>query len=257
MIAKIKFAGKEVQVDLKKPIDLSLASKSNASFKAWFSNEISFKTVSNNGFTGSVNEGGAVNFREITINPHANMTHSESVGHISSEQVPVNNIINQLNVVAQLISISPQTILNDNGVHKKGDSCVLLKQLENKINKNVKALIIRTQKNYESLEKKNYSNTNWPYLSEESALYIRKMGIKHLLIDQPSIDREFDSGMLLAHKAFWNFYKTIDKERTITELIGVPNNVKDGIYLLSLTIANIENDASPSRPVIYEMKFSK
>ena len=31
------------------------------------------------GFVGSVAEGGAVNFKELNINPHANMTHTESV----------------------------------------------------------------------------------------------------------------------------------------------------------------------------------
>ena len=77
-------------------------------------------------------------------------------------------------------------------------------------------------------------------------------GIKHLLIDQPSVDKERDGGKLLSHKAFWDYPQSIDKERTITELIGVPDEIEDGLFLLNLSIANIENDASPSRPVIYK-----
>ena len=45
----------------------------------------------------------------------------------------------------------------------------------------------------------------------------------------------------------------IDQKRTITELIGIPDKVKDGKYLLNISLANIENDASPSRPIIYEI----
>ena len=50
-------------------------------------------------------------------------------------------------------------------------------------------------------------------------LILRKIGIKHLLIDQPSVDKEFDEGLLLAHKAFWDYPSSIDMERTITEFI--------------------------------------
>ena len=79
--------------------------------------------------------------------------------------------------------------------------------------------------------------------------------MKHLLIDQPSVDKEIDGGALLAHKAFWDYPNVLDKERTITELIGIPPEATDGLYLLNLSLANIENDASPSRPVIYRLFF--
>ena len=74
-----------------------------------------------------------------------------------------------------------------------------------------------------------------------------------MLIDQPSIDKEFDEGKLLAHRAFWNYPNEIDSKKTITELIGIPDHVEDGRYLLNLTLANIENDAVPSRPIIYKL----
>ena len=77
--------------------------------------------------------------------------------------------------------------------------------------------------------------------------------MQHLLIDQPSIDKEFDEGKLLAHRAFWNYPNEIDLKKTITELIGIPDHIKDGRYLLNLSLANIENDAVPSRPIIYKL----
>ena len=42
-------------------------------------------------------------------------------------------------------------------------------------------------------------------------------------------------------------------ECTITELIYVPNEIKDGLYLLQIQIASLEIDASPSKPVLYEI----
>jgi kynurenine formamidase len=139
-----------------------------------------------------------------------------------------------------------------------GDLVITKNQIEKALNgKTPEAIIIRTLPNSESKKHKNYSKTNPPYLSEEAAIYIREIGIKHLLIDLPSVDREEDEGKLLAHKAFWNVKNTTilnDDARldcTITELIYVNDSVSDGTYLLNLQIASFENDASPSKPVLY------
>ena len=73
------------------------------------------------------------------------------------------------------------------------------------------------------------------------------------------MDREEDEGKLLAHKAFWNV-KDINNlnadarlDCTITEMIFVDDNVQDGSYILNLQIASFENDASPSKPVLYKI----
>ena len=113
--------------------------------------------------------------------------------------------------------------------------------------------------NVESKKHKNYSNTNPAYLLEEAAIFICESGIKHLLIDLPSVDREEDEGKLLAHKAFWNV-KDVNNlnvdarlDCTITEMIFVDDTVKDGSYILNLQIASFENDASPSKPILYKL----
>lgn len=74
-----------------------------------------------------------------------------------------------------------------------------------------------------------------------------------MLIDTPSVDKEVDGGQLLAHHAFWNIPDQPRLDCSITELIYVPNTVKDGKYLLNLSFASFENDASPSKPVLYEL----
>jgi hypothetical protein len=97
-------------------------------------------------------------------------------------------------------------------------------------------------------------------LSEEAAIFIRESGIQHLLIDLPSVDKEHDEGKLLAHKAFGNV-KNVNHlnpdarlNATITEMIFVNEEVKDGSYLLNLQIASFENDASPSKPILFALK---
>jgi len=106
---------------------------------------------------------------------------------------------------------------------------------------------------------KNYSNTNPPYLTEDAATFIRESSIQHLLIDLPSVDKEHDEGKLLAHKAFWNVkdVNSLNEDArmhcTITELIYVDEQIADGSYILNLQIASFENDASPSKPVLYKI----
>jgi len=115
------------------------------------------------------------------------------------------------------------------------------------------ALVIRTLSNPPEKINAHYSHTNPVYLTEEAALFIHESGIDHLLVDMPSVDREEDGGKLLAHRAFWQYPQDIRLHRSITELIYVPNSVMDGSFLLNLQIASFENDASPSKPVLYRL----
>ena len=80
-----------------------------------------------------------------------------------------------------------------------------------------------------------------------------------MLIDLPSVDKEHDEGKLLSHKAFWNVKDVNDLNAdarmncTITEMIYVDDSILDGSYFLNLQIASFENDASPSKPVLYKI----
>ena len=128
------------------------------------------------------------------------------------------------------------------------------KQLQSQIrNKKRDAIVIRTLPNLPEKKSKKYSNTNPTYLLEEAAIYLKENGIKHLLIDLPSVDKEKDEGKLLSHNAFWNTSGDIRMNATITEFIYVPNDVEDGEYLLNLMIAPFENDATPSKPILYKI----
>ena len=247
MIAKIN----NFQIDLSKPIDISLPlSDTDANPIAWYIEKPEIKPVEFGDWVGKVSEGSSTNFNNIFFNPHGHGTHTECLGHITKEFYSINQCLKQFFFTAELVSIEPKPIDLDLIITKEQVVAALK-------GKTSEAIVIRTLPNETNKKHQNYSHTNPPYLAEEAAIFIRECGIQHLLIDLPSVDREEDEGKLLAHKAFWNVknVNTLNADArldcTITEMIYVPNEIQDGNYILNLQIASFENDASPSKPILY------
>ncbi len=244
---------KNFQIDLSKPIDISIPiTNTDQNPIAWYLDKPVIEPVIFGDWIGKVSKGASTNFNNIFFNPHAHGTHTECLGHITREFYSINQCLKQFFFTAELVSIEPE---------KQGDDFVITKnQVEKILNgKTPEAIIIRTLPNLNAKKTLKYSNTNPSYLSEDAAIFIREIGIQHLLIDLPSVDKEHDEGKLLAHKAFWNV-KNIENlnedarlNATITEMIFVSNEIKDGTYLLNIQIASFENDASPSKPILYDL----
>lgn len=245
MIATIEHQGHTFQVDLNQPIDISIPLKHGENNPtAWYVPAVKMEPVVMGDWVGEVEQGGSVNFFNIAFNPHGHGTHTECVGHISREKHSVNRCIQQYFFSAQLISVNPQQLGDDH--------IITLKDIKKAVgDQKSEAIVIRTLPNNNEKLKRQYSNSNPPYLQKEAALFLREKGIKHLLIDLPSVDREEDGGELATHRAFWNHPENTRLDCSITELIYVPDTVKDGSYLLNLSFAPFENDASPSRPTLY------
>ena len=247
MLATIKYNSKNYQIDFTKPIDISIAidvSKQNVN--AWYIGDPKIFPEDYEGQKIKVSEGAAVNFNNIEFNPHSHITHTECAGHITEKVHSVNKNLKQFFFLAQVVTIAPTQIEDDFVITKK--------QLQFALgNKKRDAIVIRTLPNLADKKSAQYSNSNPPYLLEDAAVYLREKGIKHLLIDLPSVDRESDEGKLLSHNAFWNTAGKLRLDATITEFIFVPNDVEDGTYFLNLMIAPFENDASPSKPVLYQI----
>jgi kynurenine formamidase len=245
MQVAIQFGGRTLLADLSKGVDLSLPVSDIT--RAWYIAPPRMEPVRmGETWVGSVELGGAVNFFDIGFNPHAHCTHTECLGHISKARESVNGILNKHWFVAAVLSVKPE-------MHDE-DAIITLDQLLEKLPKETpEAIIIRTLPNSPAKMRQNMSGSNWPYLEEELAAYLCSAGVQHLLIDQPSVDREEDGGSLAAHRAFWNYPNNPRREATITELIFVPDQMSDGLFLLNLQVAPFENDASPSRPVVYPL----
>lgn len=247
MKAVVEYNSRKITVDISHPIDISIPidiSKKNVN--AWYTDGPRISAETQEGYEISVANGAVVNFNNITFNPHSHITHTECVGHITKDVHSVNKNLKYYIFLAEVVTIAP--------LFHNGDFLIGVKQLQTAIgNKKRDAVVIRTLPNLAEKKSLDYSNTNPTYLSEKAAIYLREKGIKHLLIDLPSVDKEKDGGRLLSHNAFWNTDGDVRMDATITEFIYVPNEVEDGEYLLNLMIAPFENDATPSKPVLYKI----
>ncbi|MCG2429608.1 cyclase family protein [Aequorivita xiaoshiensis] len=247
MKTTIEINNQTINVDLSKPLDISLPIQANEENPlAWYLTEPTIEPVQMEDWVGKVSEGASVNFNNIYFNPHGHGTHTESFGHISEEFYSVNDALKTFFFIAEVISVNTTEVGEDEVIFEE-----TIRQALNR--KTPEAIVIRTLPNTSEKKMKHWSNTNWPFLHEKAAHYLREIGVKHLLIDLPSVDQEMDDGKLLAHKAFWNYPENPRKDCTITELIYVPNSIVDGEYLLNLQMASFHNDASPSKPVLYKI----
>lgn len=247
MIAQIPFGSRKLKIDFTQPLDISIPIKgSPTNVNAWYIGPPKIEPEVFDGDVISVSQGASVNFNTITFNPHSHGTHTETVGHIVEGKYSINKHLKQSFFLAEVISVAPEK--------KEGDYVISAKQLQFAIgNKKRDAVVVRTLPNTRDKKTRQYSNTNWTYFEEDAIKLLVKKGIKHLLVDLPSVDREEDGGELKGHHAFWNTKGKIRTEATITEFIYVSNKIEDGTYFLNLQIAPFENDASPSKPVLYKI----
>lgn len=247
MKTTIAYNSKKITIDISKPIDISIAiDPHKQNVNAWYVEPPKIFPETHNGKPIKVSEGAVVNFNSIHFNPHAHITHTECVGHITKEVHSINQQLTHFFFLAEVVTVAPE--------RKDDDFFISTKQLQTALrNKKRDAIVIRTLPNLNEKKSAQYSHTNPPYLSEQAAIYLREKGIKHLLIDTPSVDKESDGGRLAAHNAFWDTAGAVRMDATITEFIFVPNSVSDGAYLLNLMIAPFENDATPSKPILYDI----
>lgn len=270
MRALIDLHNIRVEIDLKHPIDISISMKFNEAQPNTYDVELAKSEPFRVGtLIGDTRQGGSCNFDVITIIPHCNGTHTECIGHLTNERISINKILQDTFIPCTLITIPTESIFNTNDTYEpllnENDKIItrsILKECLLHSNSSfLKGLIIRTTPNDKSKISMKYSENESPFFSIEAMEFIYELGIEHLLVDFPSLDRAYDDGMLTAHHIFWNISKgshLINNESrlfaTVTEMIYVDENVENGNYLLNLQIAPFESDASPSRPIIYKVK---
>lgn len=218
----------------------------------YYANQPKSQIIRMGDWVGSVKEGGTVNYQTITLTPHGNGTHTECVGHITDNPThTISNAIKETIILARLVSIVPEEI---------GDNAVItITQIKDLVleQSNVKALVIRTLPNNSEKEFKQYSNTNPAYLEAEVGAYLASLGIEHLVVDLPSVDKEVDGGALSVHKGFWQLGGEVRTAATITELVFIPESVSDGLYMLQLSVPLWASDAAPSNLILYPITLGE
>ncbi len=269
MIISIESKNQIYKIDSEKPLDISIPLKFNGEQpNAYGVEQATAKPCKAGNLIGDTRRGGSCNFEEYTFIPHCNGTHTECVGHITDQRISIYKSLQDSFIPATLVSVLPENATQTEETYpiklEDKDRLITKKFLRNALGNTdanwLGGLIIRTLPNDESKKTRAYLENPPPFFSTEETSYIAEKGVKHLLVDMPSIDRTFDEGKLSNHRIFWNVApagRAISEaslvHNTITEMIYVPNEIKDGAYLLNLQIASFAADASPSRPLLFKI----
>jgi kynurenine formamidase len=186
----------------------------------------------------------------LTIVPHCNGTHTESVGHLTWERFPLSAVDIPLFLSCSVISVAP----DGREIHAKAiDRATAMLAAEW-----LEALVVRTLPNDASKRTRRWEDASTPYFTPDAMRVIRARGVRHLLVDLPSLDPLHDGGVLAAHRVFWDMPagshalpSAEARQRTVTEMIFVPDEVPDGCYRLTIQTPHIVSDAVPSRPILF------
>lgn len=270
MLIRSFFGSLSYEINLHQPIDISIPLAFNGEQPNTYNvPPASAKAYEDGQFVGDVRRGGSCNFEEYRLIPHCNGTHTECVGHIAHERISIHTILRDVFIPGTLVTVTPEkagdsleTYLPEKSPEDRWiTSKSLFYVLENAAPDFLKALIIRTLPNDLSKQSRKYLEMPPPFFSLEAMEYIVSLGVEHLLVDIPSVDRTFDEGRLSAHHIFWALPQgshDVDPNepsvKTITEMIFVSDEIPDGPYLTNIQIPNFIADAAPSRVFLYEMK---
>jgi arylformamidase len=272
MQMNIVLADKRYRVDLESPVSLAIPLDFNGPQPSFFgappATAAPFKVE---GFVGDTRKGGSCNVAELRLVPHCNGTHTESVGHLVHEALPIAELLLRTLFPARLITVTPsaadETPEGYRPAKQTADRLITRDALDEALHEEIasaqsKALLVRTLPNDESKKHRCYGDPCWPpFFSIEAIDYLTTRGIEHLLVDVPSLDKMYDEGRLTNHHRFWNVperHHALDTEtqifKTVTEMIFVPDHIQDGLYLLDLQIPAFLSDAAPCRPIIYPLE---
>ena len=243
---EIRFDQKKYKISLDQGVDISIPLDNNQGPNCFNAPPYKSEPLRAGHFIGDTRQGSPVNFYNVFLNPHGNGTHTECLGHITRERYFINEQLLEHHFMVQLITCEP--------IKEKGDFLIEIESLAEITKIEVPGLIIRTLPNSEEKQKANYSGSNPAYFSTKAMRYIVSKGIRHLMVDLPSVDREDDGGKLLCHKIFWNVPEKPRLNASITEMVYIPDSIPDGIYFCNLQIPPFQLDAAPSKVIIYPIE---
>lgn len=264
MITSIQLNGHTLQFDPSKPIDISIPLNFNGPQPNAYGVEPATSNPCKAGdLVGDTRQGGSCNFEEYSYIAHCHGTHTECVGHITNERISIRDCLEDIFIRTMLITVDPTYARDTDETYSMAidpaDRVITRRGLEaTNIANDADALIVRTLPNDDRKLTRRYAEDIPPYFTNDAMNLIVERGVKHLLVDLPSIDRLYDEGKLSNHRIFWNVeegsFETGPGTRTnntITEMVYAPNRLGDGLYLLNLQIAPFASDATPSRPVLF------
>ena len=263
MKAEIEIGNKKYTVDFSKGIDISIPLNFNGEQPNTYGvDKATSKPYQDGQFIGDTRKGGPCNFETYSFTPHCNGTHTECIGHITDERISILSSLEEEMILSTLISVTPKKTSENYKPEIHSEDLVITKEeLEKKlqnINSDfLRGIIIRTSPNDESKKSRDYMKEKPAFFSVDAMEFLVNIGVKHLLVDTPSVDRLLDEGNLSSHNIFWETkgkeFNSKTQNKTITEMIFASEEIKDGSYLLNLQIPAFVSDAAPSRPILYKI----
>ena len=228
--------------DTQNGLNITIPIKKSGNVNCYFLDNPLFQYFENDAFSGNLSNGGSVNCEKISFYPHASGTHTECALHVYPVSFTMLDIKMPIFQLGLLKSFVPTEYNNE--------FCITREQiLEIQNKEQAEVIILRTLPNDSFKLNKDYSDTNPPFISPEAILVLKEKGFKHIVTDLPSIDKESDGGKLLSHKTW---FKDVDfNHNTITELVFIDNEVKDGLFVVNIQMPKIETDAVPSNIILY------
>ena len=261
MKIKIEHNNKLYQINSRDGISISIPMNFNDDNNPKFYDETNPKKefYTYNDIEYNVNNNAGCNVPLVKFNVHCSGTHTETASHVFSDADSIGNLLDLNFLPAVLISLNPESNLDDkyHSTITLDDRIISKEMLKESLASEtefIDCIIIRTLPNSEDKKNKNYNNSSHPFLSNDAVCFLKDKGVKHIIIDTPSIDKYEDDGKLGNHKIFFLDGEGTPNNNTITEFIFIPNNCKDGNYFLNLGFPKFCLDAAPSRPMIYPIK---
>ncbi|MGH8650813.1 MAG: cyclase family protein [Gammaproteobacteria bacterium] len=260
------------EVDLSRPMPIGIPVEFGGQQPNFFDADMAqAHALELGGFLGDTRRGGSCNVETITITPHCNGTHTECAGHILDQAISVLDMVSPTPCLALVVSVRPEAAEHSGDSYSvpldPDEQLITRRALDSALkpfasNSLAQALVVRTLPNNSDKRWRHYRGANsHPFFSIEGMQRVLETQTSHLLVDTPSVDRAKDGGKLWVHRMFWRIAqgsRTAPKQglpkRSITEMIYVPDDIADGLYLQDLHIAPFVAEAAPSRPILYPLR---
>jgi len=265
VIISISHNKKDYRVDTKNSFDISIPYNFNGEQPNFYDvDKGQLKHLQSGKIIYSVAEGAGCNVPEVSLNIHCSGTHTECAGHLLENPGDIGVILKDIIIPAVLITVKSTSFVESGESYhcdvEYDEQIISEKSIQNKFETWKKyqpdALIIRTFPNPDKKKYYCYTKIKPPFFSNDALRFIRGIGVNHLVVDLPSIDRMEDNGILGNHRIFWgdgvDAKGKVNTESmgTITELAFIEDNMPDGFYFLNIQLPHFVCDAAPSRPIL-------
>ena len=269
MIAELHIGGQKIRVALDRGVSLAIAVDfTNPGPRHFGAAAATTKPFAVGSFSGSVASGASANCSTITLTPHCQTTHTESVAHLTRESGDTWRVVPRGLLPAVVVSVIPEPARESSestDPQPWGTDILITKRRLRAawpMGRMVDpvAAIIRTLPNDAAKRTRDYSDLVPPYLTREAVEWLVEKRIEHLVLDVPSLDRTHDDGRMVGHRLFFGLPAgstargdAARSRATITELAFIPDEVHDGPCVMSLAVPAIGGDAVPSQPIVYPL----